>query len=76
MFICSKNKKKSFLVEVYKEIEILVYYKGSSPEEVWESVGILKKYGGELFALNSVPNGLDRIGTLAIRSGLNSDSIQ
>lgn len=47
-----KIKKKLFYVEVYKDMEILAYYEGNSPIEVWESIGILKKCGGALFGLD------------------------
>jgi hypothetical protein len=45
-------KKNLFCVEIYKDTEILVYYEGDSPIAVWESIGILKKYGGALFGLD------------------------
>lgn len=48
-----KINKKLFYVEIYKDTKILTYYEGNSPEEVWKSIGILKKYGGTaLFGLD------------------------
>src|SRR3954447_22736622 len=55
-----KIKKKLFRIEVYKDTTILAYYEGNSPEEVWKSTGILRKYGGTLFGLDH-PQILDAI---------------